>query len=128
MRQSAFEQAAVEARGVIRELDSEIERLNAKKESLEAKRELLETLGRQLLAVLPMSIEANAADRDNQAGASSNEPEAEQPSAAHGVQEDSSDSVTQDAWSSFISASPLRGGARPTSSPVNGRGIREVLL
>jgi hypothetical protein len=52
MRHIVFEQAAAEARVGISEIDAEIDRLKARRELLE----VLETISRQLLTVMPMSI------------------------------------------------------------------------
>ena len=149
MNYSAFGQAAIEARAGLKEIDVEIEWLNAKKESLEAKRELLETLGRQLLAVMPMSGETP--DRGNQAGTSPDASQAEQPFVVHSAPEGNSYSAPKEDWSSYsvVTASSetpkpesvsvadlwsqekphsLRTDGLPTSSSLNNRGLREVLL
>jgi hypothetical protein len=143
MRYSAFEQAAVEASAGVKEIDAEIKRLKVK-------RDLLETLVHQLLTVLPASTEAVPADGGNRAGTTPDNPAAEQPSFANGVAEAKSDSSGQEEWpTESASGTPpdapadeqpsytdllsqnkpysLRNEGWPASSPVDQRGIRQLL-
>lgn len=97
MKYSAFEQAAVEARSGLKEIDAEIDRLKAKKA-------LLESLGRQLLTVLPMCSETDAADDNMHAGASEDAAAAEE--AANALPEGKPFTLRKDGWpSSFPGAS-----------------------
>ncbi len=89
MNYSTFEQAAVEARTALKEIDAEIERLKAKKD-------LLATLGRQLLSVLPMCSEAT--DEGNKGGTAGETPAGDQAFSAAGLSDGKDFSLRKDTW------------------------------
>lgn len=149
MNPSAFELAALEARDAVKDIDAEIERLSARKQSLEAKKEVLESLARQLLAVLPTNAEASADDRASQSGTPSESPQTAAAPFAQAPAKGRSCAARKDEWSLYIAGSTrpeepeadqasvsdllseskprsMRAEGWPTSSPVNGRGIRGV--
>ena len=121
MRYSAFQQAAVEARAGINEIDAEIDRLKAKKELLE----VLETLVRQVLAVQPVGAEATPVGGESKA-VGARAATAAEPSAG-GLSEDKSDSPRSEEWSSVVQQSnSFRGEGRTPGTSVDQR-IRELL-
>ncbi|HTV83452.1 MAG TPA: hypothetical protein VME18_12435 [Acidobacteriaceae bacterium] len=92
MKYTVLEQAAVEARAGMKEIDAEIDRLKARRELLE----VMETVVRQLLAVAPVSSEAIPGTGSNKPGTTPDAPAADQHSFAEGLVEGESDSVRKE--------------------------------
>lgn len=93
MKYSAFEQAALEAKAGLQEIDAQIERLQAKRDMLE----MLQRSARQLLAEEPIRPETFSAAEDDQAYRSF-----EAPAFVPTAPERNSSSQAKEEWSAFV--------------------------
>ncbi|HTX41494.1 MAG TPA: hypothetical protein VMD25_06675 [Acidobacteriaceae bacterium] len=94
MKYSVFEQAGVEARAGIKEIDATIDRLKAQRELLE----VLESVVRQVLTVVPMSTEVIPARAIETVAVVPDAPAAEQPPVAAAPPEGRSGALRMDEW------------------------------
>jgi hypothetical protein len=94
MKHSVFEQAGIEARVGIKEIDAMIDRLKAQRELLE----VFDSVVRQVLTVVPMDTEPIPVAAPEKAPATPDPPAVQQPSVADALPEARSGSVRMDEW------------------------------